>query len=99
MRASRDPKVSRGSSRVPRDSRTSDQFDVMMMRCHTQDEMVHLIASLDGPMIEYINKMLERGEGRGEKGEGREERGGRERSSDGDKEGRFTSTEQGLRVD
>ena len=38
--------------------------------------MVHLIASLDGPMIEYVNKMLERGEGRGEKGEGREERGG-----------------------
>ena len=93
----------------------------MMMRCHTQDKMVHLVASLDDSMFKYINKMLERGEGRGEgrgeRGEGRGESGewrvesgewrvesgerrkGRERSSDGDMEGRFTSKEQGLRVD
>ena len=50
LRTPRDPKVSRGSSRVPRDSRTSDQFD-MMMRCHTRDKMVHLVTSLDGPTI------------------------------------------------
>ena len=67
-----------------RDSRTGDQFDVMIT-FHTHDKMVHLVASLDGPTIVYINKLYER-EGRRERGEKRA------RSSNKDKEGQFTST-------
>ena len=60
--------------------------------------MVHLVASLDGPTIVYINKWYERGgKGEGDR-RGKERAEGQERRSNGNKEGRFTSTEQGLRL-